>query len=354
MTTKLLGSVRKLHAFPTLAVLTAVTLCPVVHAASIQRQIIGAKIDESRSVTLYGNTRPEVKVATDLGPVDDGMPLEHMLLQLKRAPENQAAFDKYTAELTERTSPNYHKWLTAEQIGTRYGLGDADVQKITAWLESHGFKVNTVYPTRTMIDFSGTAGQVCEAFQTEIHSLDVRGVQHIANYSDPKIPAALASAVEGVVSLHDFLPRPMHKGLLGGHVDTKGGNMVSTDLKTNYTFTSDGDTYQAVVPADLATIYNLNKLFSAGYSGQGQTIVVIEDTNVYSTANWTTFRSTFGLSSYTSGSFTRCIQAAVPTPVPLPATKWRRRWMRSGHPPPLPAQLSSWHPAKTPQLPSAA
>ncbi len=54
-----------------------------------------------------------------------------------------------------------------------------------------------------------------------------------------------------------------------------------------------------VVPGDLATIYNLNPLFSAGISGQGQTIVVIEDTDVYSTADWTTFRSVFGLSSYT-------------------------------------------------------
>jgi subtilase family serine protease len=71
--------------------------------------------------------------------------------------------------------------------------------------------------------------------------------------------------------------------------------------RPNYTVASGA--YQLVVPADLATIYNLNPLFGAGYSGQGQTIVVIEDTNVYTTSDWTTFRSTFGLSSYSSGSF---------------------------------------------------
>jgi subtilase family serine protease len=71
----------------------------------------------------------------------------------------------------------------------------------------------------------------------------------------------------------------------------------------NYTVADEG--YQLVVPADLATIYNLNPLFTAGYSGKGQTIVVIEDTNVHSTSDWTKFRSTFGLSSYTSGSFTQ-------------------------------------------------
>jgi subtilase family serine protease len=64
------------------------------------------------------------------------------------------------------------------------------------------------------------------------------------------------------------------------------------------------DGYYLVVPGDLATIYNLNPLFTAGISGQGQTIVVIEDTNVYTTADWTKFRSVFGLSSYTGATFT--------------------------------------------------
>ncbi|HVH70784.1 MAG TPA: peptidase S53, partial [Candidatus Dormibacteraeota bacterium] len=73
-----------------------------------------------------------------------------------------------------------------------------------------------------------------------------------------------------------------------------------------FTFPSPlGGTTFALVPADLATIYNLNPLFRAGVSGQGQTIVLIEDTDVFSAKDWDTFRSTLGLSSYTSGSFTQ-------------------------------------------------
>ena len=112
-----------------------------------------------------------------------------------------------------------------------------------------------VYENGVLIDFSGTAGQVRAAFHTEIHQLNVKGAKHIANMSDPKIPAALAPAVSGVVSLHDFLPHAMYKP------------------RANYTFTDSGYTYYAVTPPDLATIYNLNPLFSAGISGQGQTIV---------------------------------------------------------------------------------
>ncbi len=58
-------------------------------------------------------------------------------------------------------------------------------------------------------------------------------------------------------------------------------------------------------PPDLATIYNLNPLFAAGISGQGQTIAVVEDSDVYSTSDWQTFRS-YGLASgFPAGSFSQ-------------------------------------------------
>ncbi len=46
------------------------------------------------------------------------------------------------------------------------------------------------------------------------------------------------------------------------------------------------ETFYAVAPADFATIYNLNPLFSAGIRGAGQTIAVIEDTNIKNVATW--------------------------------------------------------------------
>ena len=42
----------------------------------------------------------------------------------------------------------------------------------------------------------GTAGQITEAFRTEIHHLDVKGEKHFANMQDPSIPEALSSVVD--------------------------------------------------------------------------------------------------------------------------------------------------------------
>ena len=249
------------------------------------RPLVTSDVDETRMVRLAGNTRPEVTLENDRGAVEDALPVEHLLLQLRRDPETEQALDQYMAELQDKNSSNYHRWLTSAEFGEKFGAAPADIEAVTRWLTSRGFEVNFVYSGGMAIDFSGTAGQIRDAFQTELHNLDVLGVRHLANIRDPQIPAALAPAVVGIASLNDFLPRPMYKP------------------RPNYT--AGGGSLLAVVPADLATIYNLNPLFKAGYSGKGQTVVVIEDTNVYSTADWTTFRSAFGLSTYTTGTFTQ-------------------------------------------------
>jgi subtilase family serine protease len=255
-------------------------------------------INEADRVAPGGNTHPGARPANDRGRVADNFALDHMLLQLKRSPEQELALQEFLDELQRKGSPNFHRWLSAQEFGERFGLAKSDLDTVTAWLESHGFRVNVVYPSGMLIDFSGTAKQVEKAFSTEIHHLEVKGARHVGNTSDPRIPAALAPVVAGVVSLHDFRPHAMHRL-----------------HKVNKEFTFPGifgDTNYAVVPADLAQIYSLSSLFSQGISGQGQTIALIEDTDVYSAADWNTFRQTLGLSSYASGSFTQVHPPAPP------------------------------------------
>jgi subtilase family serine protease len=255
-------------------------------------------IEETNRVALAGNTHPEARPANDRGRVANGFAMEHMLLQLKRSPEQELALQEFLDALQRKGSPDFHRWLSAQEFGGRFGVAKSDLDTVTGWLESHGFHVNVVYPSGMLIDFSGTAAQVHKAFQTEIHNLVVKGERHVGNISDPQIPAALAPVVAGVVSLHDFRPHAMHR-LHKAH--------------TEFTFTDFlGNTNYAVVPADLAEIYSLNALFSAGISGQGQTIALIEDTDVFSASDWNTFRQTFGLANYTSGSFTQVHPPAPP------------------------------------------
>jgi subtilase family serine protease len=274
---------------------------PVTEGARLS----ASAIDETALVTLSGNTHPKANARYDAGAVDDALVLEHMQLVLQRSPAREAALVAHIDALHDRTSPLYQQWLTADEFAAEYGVAEADVAVVSTWLEGHGFTVDSVSKSRMFVEFTGTAGQVREAFHTEIHNLVVKGKSHIANMSDPRIPAALAPVVLGVHALHDFMPHPMHIDRGAVRRDPKTGAWGLD--KSNPSFTvNDGSsgTFYAVAPADFATIYNLNPLFSAGYRGAGQTVVVIEDTNIKNTADVTSFRTAFGLSGY-AGTFSQ-------------------------------------------------
>jgi hypothetical protein len=292
--------------FRSVSIFSALLLCCItlrtanaqVRNGSNARPQITHDIDESKLVELHGNIRPEVKSENDRGPVDDDVLLEHMLLQLRRPAEKDEDLQEFLGGLQNPGSPNYHRWISAREFGEKFGPSDRDLDKITNWLEAHRFTINVVYPSGMVIDFTGTAGQVRKAFHTEIHHLEVNGKKHLANTSNPQVPAALAPVVVGIVSLHNFSPHTMHQMHQAGQ---------------SFTFPNPfGGESLALVPADLATIYNLNPIFSAGNSGQGQTIALIEDTDVFTLADWTSFRAAFGLSSYTAGTIS-AVHPAPPT-----------------------------------------
>jgi subtilase family serine protease len=268
-----------------------------VHA----RTLITRAVNESDLVTRAGNVHPAVSWAQDMGKMADSRMLEHLRLQLKRSPEDEAALQAYLDELHDPKSANFHKWGTAAQFVQKFGLAPSDIEAVESWLSSKGLTVNFVTPAMT-IDFSGTAGAVSRAFQTEIHYLNAEGDRHFANISNPKIPAALADAVLGPVALHDFKP---HK--------------LTTKVKPPITQYTVNANYQLVVPGDLATIYNYNPLFSAGISGQGQTVVLLERTDLYASGDWNTFRKVFGLTkSFPKGKLIQVHPQPTGSPVTAP------------------------------------
>ena len=79
------------------------------------------------------------------------------MVMLKRSAAQQADLDQLLAEQQDRSSPNYHAWLTPEQFGDRFGASPNDISQIVSWLQSEGFAVDEVSRARNWIWFSGTA-----------------------------------------------------------------------------------------------------------------------------------------------------------------------------------------------------
>src|SRR5271157_223599 len=252
--------------------------------------LITQPVDESQLTTLTGNTYPLAKPQYDLGTAPASLPMERMLLVLKRSPEQEFALRNLLDDQQDKTSPNYHKWLTPEEVGQQFGPTDADMQTITAWLQSHGFQVGST-KGRTVLEFSGSASQVQEAFHTTIHKYLVNGEQHWANASDPQIPTALTLAVAGIDSLHNFPRRAMNR-----FVGTYSEKAKSVTVPgPNYTVAcGSAQTCYAVSPYDFATIYDVLPLWNANpaINGTGEAIAIVGRTNINPndpTAFWTLF-----------------------------------------------------------------
>ena len=235
-------------------------------------------------VTLKGNTHPMAQARYDQGAAPASLATGRMSLLLRRSPAQSIALREYMGQQQDPNSPNYRKWLTPASYGASFGISDGDLQTVEAWLQSEGFTVEPVPASRNLIRFSGTFGQVAQAFHTSIHTYLVNGVTHYSNASDPQIPAALAPVIAGISPMNDFRAKPMH--VLGKHRTATVANgrlQVTAQVANSNTASgmtpeltgpdSNNNPFLYVTPSDAATIYNapnvLNRNFSGGAASNG-------------------------------------------------------------------------------------
>ena len=101
-------------------VLALVFSLPLVTLLAQQDRIAGP-VDRLQKVALKGNIHSNANPRFDAGPVDPTMRLDHVMVMLKPSAAQQADLDQLLAEQQDRSSRNYHAWLTPEQFGDRFG-----------------------------------------------------------------------------------------------------------------------------------------------------------------------------------------------------------------------------------------
>lgn len=234
-------------------------------AQEMARDRIHSAIRDSEVQQLHGNVHPLARAEFDRGKVADSVVLPRITLFFTPSPSQQAALSQLLSEQQDRSSPNYHRWMTPQEFGTRFGLGQNDLGKVVSWLESQGFAVQDLPASHNAVSFSGSAAQVAAAFQTSIHSYVRNGESHYANSVEPSVPATLAGVVSGVAGLNDFRPTP------------KAIRQAAPPANPNFT---DGTTTHFLAPADFALIYDVQPLYSRGIDGAGQKIAIAGQSDI--------------------------------------------------------------------------
>ncbi|MDQ1390130.1 MAG: hypothetical protein QOF56_3584, partial [Acidobacteriaceae bacterium] len=274
----------------------ASTLC---FAAQADR--IAGEIDSSHRVALKGNVHGQAQRRFDLGRTDGSMMLHGVTLSFRPSAGQQTDLDNLLSQQQDRSSPNYHKWLTPAQFADRFGMSQNDVSRVTAWLESQGLTVASIANSRNQISFDGTVAQIESVFGTEMHQYLVEGEIHFANATNPSVPAALAGSVLSVGHLHNFNPKP--------RANFRRVSAAAADPH----FTSHLSGNHFLAPGDFATIYEVQPLYNAGIDGTGLKIAATGQSSINLT-DVANFRSAAGLAANAptlllvpaTGTSTRC------------------------------------------------
>lgn len=245
-------------------------------------------VDDLSRVTLPNTTHPLTRIAQDAGALDTNTRLERMILVLGPSDEMQLPVRTMLDSLHTKRSPQYHAWLTPTQFGERFGPSQADIAKITAWLQQQGFDGIKTATGRSAIEFSGSVQAVNTAFRTQMRSFKLGTQTHVANASDISIPSAMVGVVPGVLLDNFSFTQPALSNPVPVQRDASGKLIASGPSDTN------GGGSHFLSPGDLATIYNIAPLYKSGTDGTGETIAIVARSNI-SLADLETFRQVFTL-----------------------------------------------------------
>ena len=252
----------------------AVVFSTLSYAVTADR--INGALAGSQKIAVRGNVHGLARPGSDIGRVDGNRLIQGVSLNFRPSAAQQQDLDRFIAQLGDRSSPNYHKYLTPKQFGERFGLSRNDIQKIKDWLQAEGFTNIRVSNGRNRITFDGTIAQVEATFNTEFHHYLVDGELHFANATVASVPAPIAEAVIGMGNMNTFRPKPRVRPVAHFTSSTSGNHFLTPD--------------------DFATIYGLQSLYSAGIDGTGQTIAVVGQTALI-TSDLDHFRTAAGLSA---------------------------------------------------------
>lgn len=195
---------------------------------------------------------------------------QHLSLSIGLRVPNQDALTKYVEDISRPGSVNYHRYLTAAQYEAVFSPSKADYSALQQYLQAAGFTVTHTYSHRLLITFNGTVAQVDRAFGVSIKSYSARnGQTYYGNDTDPQLPAWLASQVQSFTGLNNAV-RYQHPPL------QPRSTGKFTHASTQPTCLPQDTTGAYLLPGQMATAYNLNGMYNAGYHGEGQSIALFE------------------------------------------------------------------------------
>ena len=244
---------------------------------------------------------------------------------------NKATLDNMVEQMYDKSSPNYHRFLTPQQFKAQFAPTAKETAQVSAFLAAHNLKVTSSDRNNHFVVARGRVADAQRAFNVSMNRVMVNGQTRRVASAAPSIAdptaKALVSTVTGLGGLAyhaNVIPaaNPETKTPYAGISPLAAGSdglfFTSACLRPpeTKTFTTAGGFPKAIYTgnryganinspapnlapcgysaANLQQAYGLKPLYKAGLNGAGQTIVIVDafgsntivdDANLYSAVN---------------------------------------------------------------------
>jgi len=248
--------------------------------------------------------------ATNMGPEDQSKQISVTVwLNL----HNKAALDTMVQQMYDKTSANYHQFLTLKQFNDQFAPTAKEAGVVRDFLAAHNMKVTTTAANNHFVVAQGSVGDAQTAFNTQINRAMVNGAMHRVTTTEASVTGPAGALVATVQGLSDLAYRPNvtrsvdpetrvpYAAVPTSSVGTDGLFFSANCLRApeSKTFTTGGGLPEAIYfgnrygaditntapgnqppcgydSTEMQTAYGLKPLYKKGLDGTGQTIVIVD------------------------------------------------------------------------------
>lgn len=163
------------------------------------------------------------------------------------------AMQAYAVAVGDRSSPDYRRFLSADEIGAKFGLPDEALARVHDWAAEHGIAVVTTSNQRISVSVGAPASTIESVFGVSLRDYaDAAGRTFHAPTGEARMPAALDGLVAAVEGL-DARPSERSANVPVIAAGPLGG----------------------MTPAVIDRAYELDGLRALNLHGEGQTVAIV-------------------------------------------------------------------------------
>ncbi len=198
---------------------------------------------------------------------------------------NDAAIERDIAQMYTPGTGSYHQFLTPDQFVQRYALSDTQLQQVKSWLTGQGYTIDAIDGMRSSIQARAKVSTIEKSLNIKLKAYTLLNRTFFMQEGEPTLPTSVRGYVHSIVGLDNFA-LPEFKPPVGFKTQTQQAN--STNCK-GY------GAKQTLTAKKLAGAYQLDKLYSQGFQGQGMSVGIAEFSEPFSASDLANYAACAGI-----------------------------------------------------------